>query len=83
LGKLEIAGKGTLLALAISLITAGSKLVETDLYAGIALLVVGVALIIIWVYLIDREAREAGEKTAEKAFEKFKLEKEDLEHEGN
>lgn len=74
MGKLEIGGKGALLALAVSLITAGSKLVETDLYAGVALLVVGIALIIIWAFLIDKQAREAGEKATEKAFGKFKAE---------
>jgi len=72
LGKLEIAGKGTLFAVAISLITAGSKLIETDLYAGVAMLIVGIALIIIWAFLIDKQAREAGEKVAEKAFERLK-----------
>ena len=76
MGKLEIAGKGTLFAVAISLITAGSKLIETDLYAGLVMLIVGIALTIIWAFLIDKQAREAGEKAAEKAFEKFKLEKE-------
>jgi len=67
LGKLEIAGKGTLFAVAISLITAGSKLIETDFYAGLATLIVGIGLIIIWAFLIDKQAREAGEKAAEKA----------------
>lgn len=74
MSKFEIAGKGTILAIAISLITAGSKLIETDFYAGLTTLIVGITLIIIWVYLLDREARQAGEKAAEEAFEKFKLE---------
>jgi ferritin-like metal-binding protein YciE len=70
LGKFEIGAYGTLFAIAISLITAGSKLIETDLYGGITLLVVGIGLITIWAFLIDREAKQAGEKAAEKAVEK-------------
>ncbi len=52
--KLEIAGIGTILALAISLITAGVEIIETNLYAGVALLVVGIALILVWVYLLEK-----------------------------
>jgi hydrogenase-4 membrane subunit HyfE len=78
MGKLEIAGKGTLFAVAISAITGGSQLISSDFYAGIALLLVGIALIIIWAFLIDWEAKREAVKAAEKAFEKFKLEKEGL-----
>jgi hypothetical protein len=67
LGKLEIAGKGTLFAVAISLITAGSQMIASYLYAGIALLAVGVALIVVWAFLIDYEARREAVKAAEKA----------------
>ena len=78
MGKLEIAGKGTLFAVAISIITGGSQLISSDFDAGIALLLVGIALIIIWAFLIDWEAKREAVKAAEKAFEKFKLEKERL-----
>jgi len=72
--RLEVAGKGTLFAAAISLITAGSSLIATNLYAGITLLVVGLGLVTVWAFLIDKQVQEAGEKAAEKAFEKLKLE---------
>jgi uncharacterized PurR-regulated membrane protein YhhQ (DUF165 family) len=64
------ASKGTLLAAAISLITAGSQLVSSDFKAGLTCLTVGVVLVIVWAYLIDRQARRAGEEAAEKAVER-------------
>jgi hypothetical protein len=79
--RLEIAGKGVLFATAISLITAGSQLIESNLYGGIALLVVGVALVVIWAFLIDYEARREGERAVREAFERFKVEMERKRHE--
>jgi len=70
----EVAGKGALLTVAVSLITSGSKLVETDLYAGIALLVAGIALVIAWSILIDKEAKTEAMKAAKQEVEKLKLE---------
>ncbi len=71
--KLEIASKGTIFAVAISLITAGSNIIEENLYAGVALLVSGVALIVIWAYLIDWQARKEAREAVSKAFKEFKL----------
>lgn len=65
--KAEIAGKGTLFAVAVSLITAGSQIISTDFQAGLACLIIGVALIIVWAFLIDRQARAAAVEAAEKA----------------
>ena len=72
--KLEIAGKATLFSIAISLITGGSTLIKDNFYAGLTVLVVGVALIILWSILVEREARAEAKKAAKEAFEKFKLE---------
>jgi hypothetical protein len=72
--RLEVAGKGTLFAVAISMITAGSNIIREDFYAGLACLVVGVALIIIWAYLIDWQARREAREAARQAFEKLKAE---------
>lgn len=65
--KLEIAGKGTLFAVAISVITAGTRLVTTDFYAGLACLVAGIALMVVWAFLIDYQAR----KEASEAVKRF------------
>jgi hypothetical protein len=72
--KLEIAGKATLFAVAISLITAGSQLIGSDFNAGLTCLIAGVTLVIVWAFLIDYEARSEAVKAAEKAFERLKLE---------
>jgi flagellar motor component MotA len=77
MGKLEIAGKGTLFAIAISIITAGSQLISTNFEAGLSLLIVGVALVIIWAVLIDWQAKREAMKAAQEAFSKFKLELEE------
>jgi hypothetical protein len=74
LSKLEIAGKSTIFAVAISMITGGSTLIRDNFNAGLACLVVGVALIIVWAYLIDWQARREAREAARQAFEKFKLE---------
>jgi len=71
---LETAGKATLFGTAISIITAGTQLIANNFKAGLACLIAGIALIIIWAYLIDYQARKEATKAAEKAFEKFKLE---------
>jgi hypothetical protein len=64
---LSIAEKATLFAVAISLITGGSQLIRDNFYAGLAVLVVGVALIVTWALLIDYEARREAVKAAERA----------------
>ena len=46
--------KYSLLAAAITCITVGTKLIETDLYAGIILILVGIALILIYAYLLEK-----------------------------
>lgn len=66
MSKLEIAGKGTLFAVAISVITAGTQLISSDFKSGLACLIIGVALVIVWAFLIDYEARREAAKTAEK-----------------
>jgi len=73
---LEIAGKATLFGTAISVITAGTQLIANNFQAGLACLIVGIALIIIWAVLIDYQARREATKAAEKAFEKFLKQKE-------
>ena len=75
MGKLEIAGKGTLFTVSISLVTAGSQLISQNFYAGLALLIIGVALIVVWSYLIDKEARAEARKAALEAFEKLQMER--------
>jgi hypothetical protein len=71
----SIAEKATLFAVAISLITGGSQLVRDNFYAGLTVLVVGVALIIAWSILVDREARAEARREAVKAAEKAVLER--------
>ena len=77
--KLEIASKGTLFAIAVSLISGGSTLIRDNFGAGLACMVVGIALIVVWAFLIDWQARREARETAKKEFEKLKLE---LEKEG-
>jgi Kef-type K+ transport system membrane component KefB len=72
--RLEVATKGTLFAVAISAITGGSQLIRDNFYAGLAVLIVGVALIVIWAFLIDWQARREAREATREAFEKFKLE---------
>jgi len=64
--KLEIAGKGTLFAVAISVITAGTRLITTDFYAGLACLVAGIALVVVWAVLIDYQARKEASETVKR-----------------
>jgi uncharacterized membrane protein YdjX (TVP38/TMEM64 family) len=72
--KLEIASKGTIFAIAISLISGGSTLIKDNFNAGLTCMVIGVALIIIWAFLVDWEARREAREAAKKEFEKLKLE---------
>jgi hypothetical protein len=72
--KLEIAGKGTLFAVAISMITGGSTLIRDNFNAGLVCLIVGVALIIVWAFLVDWQARREAKETAKQEVEKLKLE---------
>jgi arginine exporter protein ArgO len=77
---LQIAGKATLFSIAISLITGGSASIKDNFYAGLTVLVVGVALIILWSILVEREAMAEAKKAARQEFEKLKLEKAKREH---
>jgi hypothetical protein len=72
--RLEIASKGTMFAIAISLISGGSTLIKDNFGAGLTCMVVGVALIIVWAFLIDWQARREAREAAKKEFEKLKLE---------
>jgi len=72
--RLEIASKGTIFAIAISLISGGSTLIKDNFGAGLTCMVIGVALIIIWAFLVDWEARREAREAARKEFEKLKLE---------
>jgi uncharacterized membrane protein YdjX (TVP38/TMEM64 family) len=72
--RLEIASKGTLFAIAISLISGGSTMIKDNFNAGLTCMVIGVALIVIWAFLIDWEARREAREAAKKEFEKLKLE---------
>jgi uncharacterized membrane protein YdjX (TVP38/TMEM64 family) len=72
--KFEIASKGTLFAIAISLISGGSTLIRDKFNEGLTCMVIGVALIVIWAFLIDWQARREAREAAKKEFEKLKLE---------
>jgi hypothetical protein len=72
--KFEIASKGTLFAVAVSLITGGSTLIKEDFSAGLACMVIGIALIVVWAFLIDWQARREARETAKREVEKLKLE---------
>lgn len=67
---LQHVSKSALLAAAIACITAGTKLIETDLYAGIILIVVGVVLIIVYAYLLETQTVSAAVKTLRRELEK-------------
>ncbi len=77
MGVLASSGKATLFATAISVITGGVTLIKDNFHAGLACLIVGIALIVIWAYLIDWQARREARKTALQLFEKFKAEMEE------
>jgi len=62
--------KSALLAAAIACITAGANLIETDLYAGIILIVVGVVLIIIYAYFLEKQTVNAALKTLRRELRK-------------
>jgi len=72
--KFEIASKGTIFAIAISLISGGSTLIKDNFNAGLTCMVIGVALIVIWAFLVDWQARREAREAARKEFEKLKLE---------
>jgi hypothetical protein len=72
--KFEIASKGTLFAVAVSLITGGSTLIKEDFSAGLACMIIGIALIVVWAFLIDWQARREARETARQEVEKLKLE---------
>jgi uncharacterized membrane protein YdjX (TVP38/TMEM64 family) len=72
--RLEIASKGTIFAIAISLISGGSTLIKDNFSAGLTCMVIGVALIVIWAFLVDWQARREAREAAKKEFEKLKLE---------
>jgi uncharacterized membrane protein YdjX (TVP38/TMEM64 family) len=72
--RLEIASKGTLFAIAISLISGGSTLIKDNFSAGLTCMVVGVALIVVWAFLVDWQVRREAREAAKKEFEKLKLE---------
>ena len=67
---LQIVSKSALLAAGIACITAGTKLIETDLYAGIILMVVGVVLIITYAYLLETQTVNRAVKTVRRELEK-------------
>ena len=62
--------KSALLAVAIACITAGTKLIESDLYAGIILIVVGVALVVIYAYFLERQTVDRALKTLRRELRK-------------
>jgi uncharacterized membrane protein YdjX (TVP38/TMEM64 family) len=71
--KFEIASKGTIFAIAISLISGGSTMIKDNFNAGLSCMVIGVALIIVWAFLVDWQARREAREAAKKEFEKLKL----------
>jgi Tfp pilus assembly protein PilO len=72
--KLEIASKGTLFAIAVSLITGGNTLIKDNFNAGLVCMIIGIALIVVWAFLIDWQARREAKETAKQELEKLKLE---------
>ena len=60
---LQRVSKSALLAVAITCVTAGVKLLETDLYVGIVLLLIGIALIIAYAYLLEKQTVSGALKT--------------------
>ncbi|MEM4429637.1 MAG: hypothetical protein QXM08_00555 [Thermofilaceae archaeon] len=55
MGLGEVAGKGALLTVAVSAITAGVDLVKENPIGGAACLAVGLILIVLWVRLLERQ----------------------------
>jgi sensor domain CHASE-containing protein len=72
--KFEVASKGTLFAVAVSLISGGSTLIKEDFSSGLACMIIGIALIVVWAFLIDWQARREARETAKQEVEKLKLE---------
>jgi hypothetical protein len=72
--KFEIASKGTIFAVAVSLISGGSTLIKENFSAGLACMIIGIALIVVWAFLIDWQARREARETAKREVEKLKLE---------
>jgi hypothetical protein len=81
MGIFETTSKGTLFAVAVSLITGGSTLIKEDFSAGLACMIIGIALIVVWAFLIDWEARREARETAKQEVEKLKLELEKVKRE--
>jgi len=53
---LATTSKSALLTIAVSCITAGISLIKTDLYGGLALLIIGFALVVVFAFLVERQA---------------------------
>lgn len=70
MSSLQRVSKSAVLAGAIACVTAGAKLVETDLYAGIALLLIGIALIVVYAYLLEKQTVSAALKTLRRELRK-------------
>ena len=68
--------KSTLLAVAIACITAGTKLIETDLYGGIILIIVGVVLVVIYAYFLEKQTVDACLKTLRRELDERKTNRE-------
>jgi len=69
LSLLEVS-KSAILAAGIACITAGTKLLETDIYSAIVLILVGVALIVIYGYLLEKQASEKAARMVRKEMER-------------
>jgi len=68
--NLQRVSKSALLAGAIACVTAGVKFLETDLYVGIILLLLGIALIIAYAYLLEKQTVSAALKTLRRELRK-------------
>jgi len=67
---LQRVSKSALLVAAITCVTAGVKLLETDLYVGILLILLGIALIIAYAYLLEKQTVTAALKTLRRELRK-------------
>ena len=68
---LATTSKSALLTIAVSCITAGINLIKTDLYGGLALLIIGFALVVVFAFLVESQVTSKVEKLV---LERLKLE---------
>lgn len=59
---LQQAGKGALLAIAVSMLSTAVEVIKSQLWTGMALIAGGIAILIVYAQLVERQAVEEALK---------------------